>query len=119
MVTLTGTLALPQTSRVSNGSVNDALASLRDSSPFSFTLISFRIFVFNLFPESLRIPERVRRPPAAREALGFSPLVKASWAVASRLECVQIIAPRAEPFVFFPRRPAAQRAADSRRFRFT
>jgi hypothetical protein len=30
--------------------VNAALASLRDSSPSNFTLISFRIFVFNLFP---------------------------------------------------------------------
>ena len=41
--TLTGTLALPQTSRVSNGSVNDAMASLRDASPFRFTLNCFRI----------------------------------------------------------------------------
>ena len=34
---------LPHTSRVSNGSVNDVLASLRDSSPFSFASNSFRI----------------------------------------------------------------------------
>jgi hypothetical protein len=40
---LDGHLALPQTSRVSNGRVKAALASLRVSSPLSFALNSLRI----------------------------------------------------------------------------
>src|ERR1700746_178092 len=62
---------------------------------------------------SLRIPKRVRRPSAAREALGFSPLVQAGWTDASRIECVPFVAADAEPFVFLPWRPAAKRAADA------
>jgi len=59
----------------------------------------------------------MRRPSAAREALGFSPLVQARWADASRVEGVPLVTTSAEPFVLFARRPAAQRAADARRFR--
>jgi len=65
----------------------------------------------------LRIPEGMRRPFAAREALGFSPLVEAGWADASCIKSIPLIAAGAEPFVVFARRPTAQRAADVRRFR--
>ena len=54
------------------------------------------------------------RPSAARKALGLSPLVKARWADAARIECVPLISAGAEPFVLFARRPAAERAADTR-----
>jgi hypothetical protein len=60
-----------------------------------------------------RIPERVRRPSAAREALGFSPLVHAGWADASRVEGVPLVAADAEPFVFFAGRPLAERTANT------
>jgi hypothetical protein len=43
----------------------------------------------------------VRRPLAARKALGLSPLVKAGWADASGVESVPLITAGAEPFVFF------------------
>jgi hypothetical protein len=56
----------------------------------------------------------MRRPSAAREALRFSPLVKAGWADASRLECVPLIAACAEPPVFLAGRPTAKQAADAR-----
>jgi hypothetical protein len=58
----------------------------------------------------------MRRPIAAREALGLSPLVKAGWADASGVERIPHIAARTEPLVFFTGRPAAERAADARRF---
>jgi hypothetical protein len=54
------------------------------------------------------------RPSAAREALGLSPLVKASGAYSSRIESVPLIAAGAEPAIFFAGRPAAERAADAR-----
>ena len=53
IVTLTGTLALLQTSRVSNGSVNDALASCRDSSPFQ---LNPEFFTHFSFPRALSLP---------------------------------------------------------------
>src|SRR5215468_62832 len=51
------------------------------------------------------IPKRMRRPSAAREALGFSPLVKARRADTARFESIPFIAALAEPFVFLARRP--------------
>ena len=56
----------------------------------------------------------MQRPAAARQALSFSPMVKANWADASRVEGIPLIAARAEPFVFFAWRPTAQRATDAR-----
>ena len=56
----------------------------------------------------------MRRPASASKTLGCSPLLKASWAHAARVEAVPIEATGAEPVVFFPRRPAAQRASDAR-----
>jgi hypothetical protein len=66
---------------------------------------------------SLRIPLRMRRPSAAREALRFSPLVKARCADASRVKGVPLIAAGAKPFIFLAGRPAAERAADKWRLR--
>jgi len=66
--------------------------------------------------DSRRVPQRVWRPSAAREALGFSSLVKARGADPTRVERVPLVAASAEPFVLFAGRPAAQRAADARRF---
>ena len=60
----------------------------------------------------------MRRPSAAREALSLSLLVKTSWADASRVERVPVIATCAEPLDLFARRPTAERAADAGRFRF-
>ena len=65
----------------------------------------------------LRIPERMRRPSAARETLRFDPLVQAGWADAPRIESVPLEAALTEPLVFLAWRPAAQWAADARRFR--
>jgi hypothetical protein len=56
------------------------------------------------------------RPLGAREALRFSPLVKAGWADASSVEGVPIVSACAEPFIFFSGRPATDRAADARGF---
>jgi hypothetical protein len=56
---------------------------------------------------------RVRRPTAARETLGFSPLVKAGWADASSVERVPRITALAEPLVLFAGRPAAERTSDA------
>ena len=64
--------------------------------------------------KSMSIPERVRNPSAAREALGLSPLVKARWADASRVESVPLVSAGAEPFIFLAGRPTAKRAADAR-----
>ena len=58
----------------------------------------------------------MRRPSAAREALGLSPLVQAGWTDASGVKSVPFVAACAEPFVLFAGRPAAERAADSRGF---
>jgi hypothetical protein len=66
---------------------------------------------------SVGIPERVRRPSTAREALGFSPLVQAGWAHASCIERVPFTAAGAKPLVLLAGRPAAERALDARRFR--
>ena len=55
----------------------------------------------------------MRRPLAAREALGFSPLVQASWAHASCIERVPFTAAGARPFIFLAGRPTAKRAADA------
>jgi hypothetical protein len=55
----------------------------------------------------MRIPFRVRRPSAAREALCLSPLVEASGAHSPRLERVPLMPAGAEPFVFLARQPAA------------
>lgn len=54
------------------------------------------------------------RPSATGQALGRSPLMQASWADASRIERVPLIAAGAEPFVFFAGRPAAEWAANAR-----
>jgi hypothetical protein len=62
---------------------------------------------------SVRVPIRVRRPSAAREALRFSPLVKASGADATCIERIPIEAACAKPFVLLPGRPAAERTADA------
>jgi hypothetical protein len=56
----------------------------------------------------------MRRPSAAREALRFSPLVKASWADASSVERVPRMTALAEPLVVLAGRPPAERAADVR-----
>jgi hypothetical protein len=61
----------------------------------------------------------MRRPSSAREALRFSPLVEAGGADASGVERVPFVSAGAEPLVFFTGRPAAERAADARRFRLT
>jgi hypothetical protein len=61
-----------------------------------------------------RTPVRMTRPPTAREALRFSPLVKACGANASSVERVPFVPAGAKPFVFFAGRPAAERAADTR-----
>jgi hypothetical protein len=55
----------------------------------------------------------MRRPSAARETLGFSPLVQARGAHASGVERVPLVAAGAEPLVFFAGRPHAERAADA------
>ena len=54
----------------------------------------------------------MRRPFAAREALGLSPLVQASRADTSRVEGVPLIAACAEPLVLFSGRPAAERTSN-------
>jgi hypothetical protein len=56
----------------------------------------------------------VWRPAATGQALRLSPLVQASWAHSSRIECVPLTAARAEPFVFLAGRPAAERTSDAR-----
>ena len=56
----------------------------------------------------------MRRPPATREALRRSPLMKAGGTHPARVECVPLIATGAEPFVLFARRPAAEWASDAR-----
>jgi hypothetical protein len=53
------------------------------------------------------------RPPLAREALRWSPLLEAGGADPARIERVPLIAAPAEPFVVFAGRPAAERAADA------
>jgi hypothetical protein len=63
-------------------------------------------------------PIRMWRPSAARKALCLSPLVKARWADASSVERVPRMTALAEPLIFLAGRPAAQRAADVRRFGF-
>jgi len=55
----------------------------------------------------------------AREALCFSPLVKAGGADAPCVEGIPLVSAGAEPFVLFARRPVAQRAADARVGRMT
>jgi hypothetical protein len=56
----------------------------------------------------------MRRPSAAREALRFRPLVKASGADASRIKRVPFVSAGARPKVFLAGRPAALRAANAR-----
>ena len=55
----------------------------------------------------------MRRPFATREALGLSPLMKASWADASCIKGVPFMPAGAGPAVFLARGPAALRAADA------
>jgi hypothetical protein len=64
----------------------------------------------------LRVPIGMRRPLAAREVLGFSPLVQARGADASRVERVPLVAADAEPLILLAGRPAAMRAPDTRGF---
>jgi hypothetical protein len=61
-----------------------------------------------------RIPDGMWRPPCAREALGFSPLLQARRADAPRVEGIPFVAAGAKPFVFLAGRPTAKRAADAR-----
>jgi hypothetical protein len=56
---------------------------------------------------------RMRRPTTARQALCLSPLAKARGTDASSVEGVPLVPACAKPFVFFPWRPAAERAADA------
>ena len=56
----------------------------------------------------------MRRPAAARKALGLSPLVQAGGADASRLERVPLMAALTRPEIVFAWRPAAERAPDTR-----
>ena len=62
----------------------------------------------------MRVPERMRRPSAAREALRLTPLVETGWADSSGVEGVPLIPAVAEPLVFFTGRPAAERTTDTR-----
>jgi hypothetical protein len=55
----------------------------------------------------------MRRPSAARKALGFSPSVDAHWADASSIKRVPRMTALAEPVIFLSRRPTAERAADT------
>lgn len=59
----------------------------------------------------------MQRPSAARETLRLSPLMETGWAYSSRIERVPQMTALAKPLVLFQGRPAAQRAADVRRFR--
>ena len=59
------------------------------------------------------VPLGMCRPSAARETLGFSPLVEARRADSSRVECVPRMTALTEPVVILARRPAAERAADT------
>src|ERR1700745_4397853 len=65
----------------------------------------------------LRVPIRRRRPRSTRETLGFAPLVETGWADASSIKRVPRMTALAEPVIFLAGRPAAERAADARRFR--
>jgi uncharacterized glyoxalase superfamily protein PhnB len=58
---------------------------------------------------SVRVPIRMRRPPATLETLRLSPLVQARWEHAARLERVPFIPAGAKPFVLFGWRPPAKR----------
>jgi len=55
----------------------------------------------------------MRRPSAAREALGLSPLVKAGGTHTSCVEGIPSMSAVAKPEVFLAGRPAAERAADA------
>src|SRR5438270_5802680 len=57
------------------------------------------------------------RPPTARQALGFSPLVKAGWTDASRIEGVPFTTAGTRPQFLLAGRPAAEWATDARRRR--
>jgi len=54
----------------------------------------------------------MRRPASTREALGFTPPLKANRANPSRIEGVPLMTASARPEVFRARRPAAERAPD-------
>src|SRR5215469_15075732 len=60
------------------------------------------------------IPEGVRRPVAARQALRFRPLMKASWAHPARVERVPFVSARAEPSFFVAGPPTTQGPANPR-----
>jgi hypothetical protein len=80
------------------------------------SLISFdtNVDAFVLTSGLLRIPVRICRPPAAREALGLSPPLQTSRADPSRIEGVPLMTAGAKPGVFLPRRPAAERTSNTR-----
>lgn len=82
----------------------------RSKAEFFFASIALTTRLF-------RVPKRVRRPSAAREALCFSPLLKARRADTASIERVPFTAALAEPFVFLAGRPAAVRAPDAWRLR--
>ncbi len=56
----------------------------------------------------ISIPIPIWRPSAARETLGFRPLVQAGWADASSIERIPRVTALAEPLVFLAGRPAAE-----------
>jgi hypothetical protein len=56
----------------------------------------------------------MRRPAGAREALRGSPLVQAGTADAPGIERVPLMTAATRPSVFFPGRPATERAPDTR-----
>ena len=56
----------------------------------------------------------MRRPTAAREALGFSPLIKAGGAHSTRVERVPLMTTGARQEVFLAGRPTAEWAPDAR-----
>jgi hypothetical protein len=63
---------------------------------------------------SLRIPLRMRRPPATFEALGRSPLIETRRAHSTRVERIPSVAAATRPQVILTRRPSADRAPDAR-----
>src|SRR5579872_151162 len=70
-------------------------------------------------PKLLRVPKRMRRPSAAREALGFAPLVEARRTHAACLKGIPRMTALTEPVIFLAGRPAAERASDAWRLRIS
>ena len=62
---------------------------------------------------SLRVPIRMRRPPATLEALGRSPLMEARRAHSTRIERVPLVPAATSPLVILAGRPAAEWASNA------